>query len=90
MRLALLHTAVVMRAALLLARPLRSARTGCGSAAGASAARRMASSGIRPRLGDAHGDAHGEGMSSGMHKLGETGLKWLSAMPGDCIKLGES
>ena len=63
MRLARLHTAVVMRVP-----PRVSFWTG------SSAARRMAASGMRPRLGDAQGVATGEGISSGM-RLGDTGRK---------------
>lgn len=76
MRLARLHTAVVMRAfprSCLL---------------GASMARRIASSGIRPRLGEAEGVATGEGISSGI-KLGDTGRKWLSGAPRSFPKLGD-
>lgn len=86
MRLARLHTAVVIRAVAL---PVRSARIRTRSVTGTAVAWRIASAPIIPKLGDAHGEAIGEGISSGMNKLGEIGRNWFWAEAGSCVRLGE-
>ena len=85
-RLARLQTAVVMRAP-----PPRPPRAGCLLDAPA-AARRIACSGMRPRLGEAIGVDTGEGISSGISRLGEIGRNLsctMASLPrlGDCLPI---